>query len=115
MDCIFCKIIAGEIPSSRVYENDTVYAFDDIKPMAPCHVLLIPKKHIASVDELRAEDAHLMGDLFMAVKEIARIKGVEAEGYRVLLNNGHAAGQEVFHLHLHILGGLKSMGPMLSV
>ncbi len=83
--------------------------------MAPCNVLLIPKKHIASVGELGAEDARLMGDIFMAVKEIARIKGVEAEGYRILLNNGRAAGQEVFHMHLHILGGLKSLGPMLSV
>ena len=114
MDCIFCKIIAGEIPSSKVYENESVYAFDDIDPKAPAHVLIVPKKHVASLNELNPEDAGLMGDIFMAVKEIAAIKGIAEKGYRVILNNGRAGGQEVFHIHFHVLGGKDSMGPMLA-
>lgn len=114
MDCIFCKIIAGQIPSTKVYENDSVYAFDDISPLSPVHVLIVPKKHIKNIDEITAGNSSIMGDIFTAINEIAAIKGVKEKGYRVIINNGKAAGQEVWHMHLHLLGGKDSMGPMLS-
>ncbi len=114
MDCIFCKIISGEIPSEKVYENDTVFAFKDIRPVAPEHILVVPKKHIANIEEISLEDGKVLSDLFMAVKEIASARKLNDKGYRLILNNGKAAGQEVFHLHLHVIGGKDSLGPMIS-
>ncbi len=104
-DCIFCKIIAGEIPSKKVYEDEHVYAFHDINPQAPVHVLVIPKRHISSVAAIDAENAPVVAQVFCAIANIARELGLEEQGYRVVSNCGEAAGQTVFHLHFHILGG----------
>jgi histidine triad (HIT) family protein len=110
-DCIFCKILAGEIPSSKVYETENTFAFDDINPKAPVHVLVIPRKHIPSVNDLTEEDAALVGKMILAAREVAKIKGTDESGYRVLFNTNRDAGQLVFHIHLHVLGG-HPLGPM---
>lgn len=102
-DCIFCKIIKKEIPSNIVYEDDKILAFEDIQPQAKVHILIIPKKHIRSLNELSTEDEALMGYLLSKLKEIASKKGIK--DYRLISNCGKAAGQEVFHLHWHLLGG----------
>ena len=104
-DCLFCKIIKGEIPSEKVFENDDVYAFRDLNPVAPLHALIIPKKHIASINAVEKEDAVAMGKLFLAAKEIAASEGYTDSGYRAVMNCGEAAGQTVFHVHLHLLAG----------
>lgn len=104
-DCIFCKIVAGEIPASKVYEDDQVLVFHDIAPVAPVHVLLIPKKHIAALQDLGEEDRGLMGSLVAAAQRVAREQGVAESGYRLLTNSGKDAGQIVFHLHWHLIGG----------
>ena len=104
MDCIFCKIIAGDIPSTKVYEDETVYAFRDINPQAPTHILVIPKAHIASVAELTAENSGVVAHIFEVIAKIAKEEGLDG-GYRVVSNCGADAGQTVFHLHFHILGG----------
>jgi histidine triad (HIT) family protein len=106
-DCLFCRILKKEIPSKMVYEDDKVYAFEDISPQAPVHVLVIPKKHIVSLNELEKNDRELMGDLFLAAKKIAADKGVAETGYRAGFNVGSDAGMAVAHLHLHVLGGRK--------
>ena len=103
-DCLFCKIIAGDIPSTKVYEDDLVLAFRDIAPQAPTHILVIPKAHIASVAELNAENAAVVAHIFTVIPQIARNEGLE-NGYRVVSNCGPDAGQTVHHLHFHILGG----------
>ena len=105
-DCIFCKIIAGDIPSSKVYEDETVYAFRDINPMAPVHVLVVPKAHIASVDEITAQSSALVSAIFEAIPKIAAAEGL-TRGYRVITNCGEDGCQSVKHLHFHILGGKK--------
>ena len=110
-DCIFCKIVAGEIPSKKVFEDEYVYAFHDIQPQAPVHVLVIPKKHLASVHELTLEDSDMLGHVFAAAQEVARSTGIAESGYRVVSNAGKDAGQVVHHLHFHILGG-RPMGPL---
>jgi len=104
-DCLFCKIIAGEIPSDKVYEDDNVFAFKDINPVAPLHVLIIPKKHISTINDLETEDSEVMGSLFLAAKTIAKQQGYHKDGYRTVMNCGEAAGQTVFHVHLHLLAG----------
>lgn len=103
-DCLFCKIIAGEIPSTKVYEDDRVLAFRDIAPQAPTHILVIPKAHIASVAELNEENASVVSHIFTVIPRIAKAEGLE-NGYRVVSNCGQDAGQTVHHLHFHILGG----------
>ncbi len=103
-DCIFCKIAAGEIPSKKVYEDDSVLAFYDINPMAKVHILVIPKTHIDSVAEITEENAPLVAHIFTVIARIAREQGL-TEGFRVVSNCGPAAGQSVKHLHFHILGG----------
>jgi len=103
-DCLFCKIIAGEIPSRLVYEDDDVYAFHDIHPQAPTHVLVVPKKHIASLDETNDQDRALLGGTLLTMRALARELGI-ASGYRVVNNCGTPAGQSVFHIHFHLLGG----------
>ena len=102
-NCLFCKIIAGDIPSTKVYEDDKTYAFRDINPMAPVHVLVIPKKHITSLDATTDEDRELLGYLLCKIKDIARDLGLE-NGYRVVINNGEDAFQTVKHLHFHVIG-----------
>ena len=104
MDCIFCKIIAGDIPSTKVYEDEMVYAFRDINPQAPTHILVIPKVHIASVNELTGENSAVVAHIFEVIPQIAAAEGLTG-GYRVVSNCGKDAGQTVFHLHFHILGG----------
>lgn len=107
MDCIFDKIIAGEIPSKRVYEDDFVFAFHDIHPIAPVHVLIIPKKHIASVNDLVEGDVEMMGRMFLASKAIAAKLGIADRGYKLLVRTGRDGGQEVPHIHMHLLGGAR--------
>ena len=104
MDCLFCKIVAGEIPSTKVYEDDTVFAFRDIAPQAPCHILVIPKTHIASVAQVSPENSAVVAHIFEVIARIAEQEGLE-KGYRVVSNCGADAGQTVHHLHFHILGG----------
>lgn len=106
-DCIFCKIIAGEIPSRSPYEDEQVYAFHDIKPMAPVHVLIVPKQHIASVNEVTAENSAVIGHAFEVAAKLACDLGIADSGYRVVSNCGADAGQTVSHLHFHLLGGKK--------
>ena len=104
MDCLFCKIVAGEIPSTKVYEDEQVLAFRDIAPMAPTHILVIPKSHIGSVAEVTAENSAVVAHIFQVIPQIAAAEGLE-KGYRVVSNCGPDAGQTVQHLHFHILGG----------
>ena len=104
MSCLFCKIVAGEIPSTKVYEDDLVLAFRDIAPQAPTHILVIPKTHIPSVDGITAENSALVAHIFEVIPQIAKAEGLE-NGYRVVSNCGADAGQTVPHLHFHILGG----------
>ncbi len=108
MDCIFCEIIKGNIPSTKVYEDDFVTAFNDLNPQMPVHVLIVPKKHIASANDIEENDAELIGKVFLAAKKIAASMGLE-NGYRIINNCGEDAGQTVKHLHFHLLGG-KTMG-----
>ena len=105
-DCIFCKIIAGEIPSSKVYEDDRVYAFRDINPMAPVHVLIVPKLHISSADGVNADNSASVARIFEVIPEIAAAEGL-TNGYRVITNCGEDGCQSVKHLHFHLLGGKK--------
>jgi histidine triad (HIT) family protein len=105
-ECLFCRIIKGEIPSKKVYEDDYTYAFDDINPQAPTHVLVVPKKHVRGLKEAQAEDAELIGRCHLVAANIARQRGIE-DGYRTVLNIGPRAGQSVFHLHIHLLGGRR--------
>jgi histidine triad (HIT) family protein len=103
--CLFCRIAKGEIPARKVYEDDDVYAFHDINPQAPTHVLVIPRKHIPSLDDIDAVDAPVVGTVVARAAQLARDLQLNAEGYRVVLNTGAAAGQTVFHIHAHLLGG----------
>lgn len=104
-NCLFCKIVAGEIPSDIVYQDDKVVAFSDIKPEAPVHVLIVPRRHIPAISELDEADASVMGELFLAAKKVAKALGINESGYRLVVNNGPDAGQDVFHVHMHLLGG----------
>lgn len=104
MDCLFCKIIAGEIPSTKVYEDEAVYAFRDINPQAPTHILVIPKLHLASVNDITPENSAVVAHIFQVIPQIAAAEGL-TNGYRVVSNCGGDAGQTVHHLHFHILGG----------
>lgn len=103
MDCIFCKIAAGEIPTNKVYEDDVCLGFADLDPQAPVHLLVIPKKHITSVNEIDAQNQHIVGGIFTAISKIAAEQGLE-NGYRVVTNCGEDGGQTVPHLHFHLLG-----------
>ncbi|MCE9593285.1 MAG: HIT domain-containing protein [Planctomycetes bacterium] len=109
MSCLFCRIVAGELPCRKVWENEHVLAFHDIRPAAPVHVLVVPKRHVESVWEL--DDRALAGELLLAAAEVARVLRLDA-GFRLIANTRHDGGQEVGHLHLHVVGG-KRLGPML--
>jgi len=106
-DCLFCKIIKGEIPSTKVYEDDEILAFNDINPAAPIHILVIPKKHITSLVHMEKEDEAIVGKIYGVINKIADEKGFKESGYRVIVNCGKDAGQEVMHLHFHVLAGAK--------
>jgi histidine triad (HIT) family protein len=109
-DCLFCKIAAKKIPSKVVYEDDDVFAFEDIGPQAPTHILIVPRKHFASLNEATNEDAAVIGKMHLVAAELAR-KLKLLNGYRTVANNGRGAGQTVFHLHLHLLGGREFQWP----
>lgn len=104
MDCIFCKIVDGKIPAKKVHEDAHTLAFHDLNPQAPTHVLIIPKVHVASVDEAAPEHAQALGSLFLTAQKVAAQLGL-TQGYRMVVNNGANAGQSVFHIHMHLLGG----------
>jgi histidine triad (HIT) family protein len=110
-DCLFCKIVAREIPGSIVYEDDHVLAFNDIKPQAPMHVLVIPKRHIESLNDLKPGDDQIVGELVRRAAAIARERGVDSSGFRTVFNTNRDAGQTVFHIHLHLLGGRSMAWP----
>lgn len=106
-DCLFCKIVKGEVPCNKVYEDEEILAFHDIDPAAPIHILVIPKKHITSLAHLEKEDEALVGRIYGVINQIAEKQGFKENGYRVIVNCGKDGGQEVMHLHFHILGGKK--------
>lgn len=110
MDCLFCKIIAGEIPSAKVYEDDTVFAFRDIEPQAPVHVLIVPKEHIASANEINEGNSAVVAHIFEVAAKIAKDEGL-TDGYRIVNNCGDSAGQTVKHLHFHLMGGRNFTWP----
>lgn len=105
MSCLFCRIVTGEIPATKVYEDDDVAAFDDINPQAPMHVLVVPKRHVATLNDLGDDDDRLVGAMVRRAAAIAAARGYEARGYRTVFNCNADAGQTVFHIHLHVLGG----------
>ena len=111
-DCLFCKIIKGDIPSTSVYRDEQTYAFRDINPAAPTHILIVPNKHIDSVNELSVEDEPLIGHLFLIAKQLAAQEGNAEPGYRLVINTGAESGQTVNHVHLHLLGGrqMRALG-----
>ena len=109
-DCIFCKIIAGQVDGKLLYHDDEVTAFEDAHPVTPVHILIVPNKHIPSLNELEESDAHLIGKMTLIARQIAREQGVDKSGYRLVINTGPHAGQSVFHLHLHLIAG-RHLGP----
>ena len=111
-DCIFCKIISGKSPSKMLYQDERVSAFRDIHPVDSTHILIVPNKHIASVNDLTPEDEALTGHLFTVARQLAIQEGVQQAGYRLIVNTGPHAGQAVFHLHLHLIGGQRMRYPM---
>ena len=104
-NCLFCKILSGDIPADIVYESETAIAFRDINPQAPTHLLIIPRKHIATINDIAEEDERLVGSLYSAAREIAAAEGIAEDGFRAVMNCNEGAGQTVFHIHLHLLGG----------
>jgi histidine triad (HIT) family protein len=106
-DCVFCKIVGGTIPCSRVYEDDKILAFDDIHPMAPVHVVIIPKHHISTIMDVETQTSDLMNHLVAAAQKVAKMKGIDQSGFRTVINCNTEGGQVVFHLHVHVLGGRK--------
>lgn len=110
MSCLFCKIIAGEIPSSRVYESETVLAFNDINPQAPVHIQIIPKTHIATVNDIPTGSS-IASELFAAAQHISKEQAIDTSGYRLIMNCNENGGQEIFHIHLHLVGGRKLNWP----
>lgn len=110
-NCIFCKIIKRKIPSSLVFEDEKIVAFNDINPQAPVHLLIIPKEHYASLNDLPQEKKGILSDLLLKARQIAKEKGIAQTGYRLVLNTERDSGQEVFHIHLHLLGGRRMNWP----
>ena len=110
-ECLFCRIVRGELPAQIVHETDAVIAFRDLHPQAPTHVLVIPRRHIATLNDLTADDAPLMGEIALAAQAVARQEGIAERGYRTIMNCNLAGGQTVYHLHLHVLGGRQMIWP----
>jgi histidine triad (HIT) family protein len=104
-DCIFCKIIAGSIPCTKVYEDEWILAFDDIHPVAPVHVVIVPKEHVPTLLEIKSEQTKLISHLIDAVQKVARIKGIDQRGFKTVINTNKEGGQVIFHLHVHVVGG----------
>lgn len=113
MDCIFCKIINKEIPSNIVYEDEEILAFKDIAPQAPIHIVVIPKKHIEKITQIQKKDEALIGKIYSVINQIAKEQGIAEEGFRVIINCGENGGQEVKHIHFHLLGGTKLSGKIV--
>ena len=111
-NCIFCRIVLGEIPSRKAYEDEMVLAFHDIQPIVPVHVLIIPKQHLASLEEVDEQHERVLGRMLLVASRVAREQGAD-DGFRVIVNTGRVGRQEVFHLHLHVLGGKEPLGAML--
>lgn len=111
MSCLFCKMVEGEIPTDKVYEDDELLAFRDINPQAPTHILIIPKKHIATLNDASVEDQVLLGRIILKARELAAAEGLTEDGYRVTLNCNRHGGQSVYHIHLHLLGGRQMAWP----
>ncbi|MDP8215946.1 MAG: histidine triad nucleotide-binding protein [Candidatus Kaelpia imicola] len=111
MECIFCKILNGEIPTELIYQDDDLVAFRDINPQAPTHILIIHRKHIERISDLNEEDSNLAGKMVLVAKKLAQDEGVTESGFRLVFNNNKDAGQDVFHIHLHLLGGRKFSWP----
>lgn len=111
MSCLFCRIAAGEIPADTVFENDRVLAFRDINPAAPTHILVIPKKHIATMNDASADDQMLLGEMMLVARDIAAREGVDEDGFRLTLNTNRHGGQSVYHIHLHLLAGRQMAWP----
>lgn len=111
-NCIFCKIVRGESPSETLYQDDQVTAFRDIHPVAPTHVIIVPNKHYNSISEIEKEDEQMVGRLFYIANKIAREEGIEKNGYRLIINHGKHGGQEIYHLHLHLIGGRRMQHPV---
>lgn len=112
-DCLFCKIIRNEIPSTRVYEDEDLLVFKDIHPSAPVHLLMIPKKHISRLSEAQAEDQRVLGKMMLVASQVARENG-SVDGFRTIINDGRVGRQDVFHLHMHVLGGSEPLGRMIA-
>ncbi|HPL63918.1 MAG TPA: HIT domain-containing protein [Syntrophales bacterium] len=106
-DCIFCKIVRGELPSARVFEDESVFAFDDIHPVAPAHVIIVPKKHFATLMDIGKSDAGISEKIVNAVQQVAKIKAIDKRGFRAVINTGDEGGQVVQHLHVHVFGGRR--------
>ncbi len=111
-NCIFCKIVRGEIPSKKVYEDDDIFAFHDIHPLAPVHFMMIPKRHVASLTECDASHQAVLGKILAMAPRLAREQG-STDGFRIIINTGRVGQQEVYHLHVHVIGGPEALGPML--
>lgn len=113
-ECIFCKIVKGTLPANKVFENENVVAFRDISPQAPVHVLIVPRKHVNDVLDVKLQDAQIFADLFRAAQQIAAQLGIAGPGFRTVFNSGDHACQSVYHLHLHLLGGVQMGGSMVG-
>jgi histidine triad (HIT) family protein len=111
MSCLFCKVVAGEVPSKKVHEDEHLVVFEDVNPQAPLHVLIVPRRHIATLNDLEAGDDALIGEMVRRAAAVAKERGVDASGYRTVFNCNSAAGQTVFHIHLHVLGGRRMTWP----
>ncbi|RUR07939.1 histidine triad nucleotide-binding protein [Legionella sp. km772] len=111
MDCLFCKIAQGKIPASVIFEDADIMAFRDIKPQAPTHLLVIPKRHIATLNDVQNNDASLLGSMILCAKQLAKAEGLSEQGYRLVFNINSGGGQEVYHIHLHVLGGRQMTWP----
>ena len=111
MDCIFCKIVDRSIPSKILFESETVLAFEDLNPQAPTHILVVPKKHIATLNDANREDSELLGDVVLSASAIAKDRHISSSGYRLVCNTNRGAGQSVFHIHFHLLGGRSLAWP----
>jgi histidine triad (HIT) family protein len=111
MSCLFCKVVAGEVPSKKVHEDEHLVVFEDVNPQAPLHVLIVPRRHIATLNDLEPGDDALIGEMVRRAAAVAKERGVDASGYRTVFNCNSAAGQTVFHIHLHVLGGRRMTWP----
>ena len=110
-ECIFCSIVNNDIPCEKLIENDSIISFRDISPQAPTHILIIPKKHISTINDLKSDDSTLVGELFLIAKQLAKIENINISGYRTVFNCNEDGGQTVFHIHLHLLGGRQLSWP----